>query len=69
MRYRITYQPMNRIQGVTMRTVTYDSAVAAWKLVDGLMRSDEKVEIECGGEPLDWQELRRQAEEEDGRNV
>ncbi|MEP0313484.1 hypothetical protein [Hyphomonas sp.] len=66
MPYKITFQPISKIAGVRPKTVERDSAKEAWKLVYGLMQSDERVEIlSPSGWPMDWQELKRVASEED----
>jgi hypothetical protein len=66
MPFIITFQPINRIQGVGPKSTQEASAVAAWKTVDGLMRSDETVEItHPDGYKISWQELKALA---DGEN-
>jgi hypothetical protein len=66
MPFKITFQPINKIDGVKPTTVEEDTAKAAWKLVYGLMQSDERVEIVGpSGWSMDWQELKRLASEED----
>lgn len=65
MPYKITYEPLNRIVGVTPKTVEKETAAEAWKLVDGLMHSDERVTI-IGprGLKIGWQELKEIASRE-----
>ena len=68
MPFRITYEPRNRISGVQPRTFTKESASEAWAEVDGLLRSDEKVQIEqVPGGPISWRELEMMAEDERGK--
>jgi hypothetical protein len=44
------------------KTVEIETAADAWKTVDGLQRSDEKVTIkDPWGQDIGWQELRDQA--------
>ena len=62
MPYTITFEPLNRIQGVKPTTVVKETAKEAWKTVDALMRSDERVTINGG--MMGWQELRMLAEQE-----
>jgi hypothetical protein len=45
MPYKVTFEPLNRISGVKPTTVEIETAAEAWKTVDGLQRSDEKVTI------------------------
>jgi hypothetical protein len=40
MPYKITYEPLNRIRGVTPKTFERETATEAWKEVDGLTRSE-----------------------------
>lgn len=63
MPYEITFEPLNPIRGVTPKTVTKETAKEAWKLVDGLMRSDERVTAINPGQ-MGWEELRMLAEKE-----
>lgn len=66
MTYKITFQPINKIDGVKPKTIEEKSAKDAWKLVYGLMQSDECVEIIApSGWHMDWKELKRIASEED----
>jgi hypothetical protein len=65
MPYKVTFEPLNRISGVRPKTVEIETAAAAWKQVDGLMHSDERVTIvDPIGLEIDWQELKRRAETE-----
>lgn len=65
MSYKITFEPLNRISGVVPTTVEIETAAKAWKEVDGLMRSDERVTIvDVYGHELDWQQLKILAEKE-----
>jgi hypothetical protein len=65
MPYRITFEPLNRIAGVQPNTAEIESAAEAWKLVDDLMHSDEKVTIvDPHGVEIRWQELKEIAEKE-----
>jgi hypothetical protein len=62
MPYKITFEPLNRISGVKSETVEIETAAEAWKTVDGLQRSDEKVTIRGpSGREIGWQELRDEA--------
>jgi hypothetical protein len=58
MTYRITYEPLNRIVGVKPTTIEIENAEDAWREVEGLMHSDERVMILDGSEPISWQTLR-----------
>jgi hypothetical protein len=59
MPYKITFEPLNRIAGVRSTTVEIETAAEAWKEVDGLMRSDERVTIvDPHGHEIGWQELK-----------
>jgi hypothetical protein len=58
MAYHVTYEPINRIAGVEPKTVIFETAAEAWKAVDGLMRSDERVTIKENGLPIGWEQLR-----------
>ena len=63
--YTITYQPINRIRGVTPSAVTKETAAEAWTLVQQLHASDEKTEIkDPSGRSIDWLELREIAKKE-----
>ena len=63
--YTITFQPLNPISGVKPKTVTKDSATAAWAEVQMLQASDEKAEIkDRSGRDISWQELRDLAAQE-----
>ena len=65
MPYTITYQPINRIAGVTPGTATRDTAASAWMLVQQLHASDEKTEIkDPAGCAISWEELRDRAARE-----
>jgi hypothetical protein len=62
MPYKVTFEPLNRIRGVKPKTVEIETAIDAWKTVDGLQRSDEKVLIvHPSGRQIGWQELRDEA--------
>lgn len=61
MTFKITFEPVNRIQGVTPKTVEIESVGRAWLEVHGLMQSDERVSITENGRPVTWQELRDRA--------
>jgi hypothetical protein len=65
MAYKVTFEPLNRIRGVTPTTVEIATASEAWKEVDGLMMSDEKVKI-IGpqGIEISWEELKAAADKE-----
>ena len=65
MPYKITFEPLNRIDGGKPATVLKQTAAEAWKEVYGLMRSDEKVKIvDLNGFEIDWQQLKFLAERE-----
>ena len=65
MPYKITYQPLNKIDGVTPGVTSKETAAEAWDTVWRLQYSDEKVEITSpDGRTISWQELKRLAEEE-----
>jgi hypothetical protein len=65
MSYKITSEPRKRISGVKAKTVEKETAGEAWKLVDGLMRSDEMVKIlHPYGHEIGWQELSEIAKRE-----
>jgi hypothetical protein len=66
MPYKITFEPLNRIAGVKPTTVEIETAAEAWREVDGLMRSDERVKIvDPRGVEIGWQWLKEIAEKED----
>ena len=66
MPYKISFEPLSRISGVKSKTVEKETAAEAWKLADGLMRSDEIVKIiHPYGHEIGWQELRELAKRED----
>ena len=65
MPYEITFEPINPIRGVIPKTVTVETAKEAWKIVDALMRSDERVTAINPGQ-MGWQELQMLAEREEG---
>jgi hypothetical protein len=62
MAYKIAFEPLNRIRGVEPTTVTKETATEAWRAVEGLMRSDERVTINDG--MMSWQRLKQLAEDE-----
>jgi hypothetical protein len=63
--YKITYEPVNRIMGVTAKTVERQTAAEAWALVQSLNASDERTIIrDASGKEVGWQELRAQAMKE-----
>lgn len=63
MTFKITYEPLNRIDGVKPKTVEIETAHDAWVQVNGLMQSDERVTISENGRAITWQELRDRATE------
>lgn len=66
MPYKVTYEPQNRIAGVKAKTIETETAAEAWRAVDGLMRSDEKVTMIVSphnGE-IGWQEMEQLAAKE-----
>jgi len=61
MPYKLTYEPLNRMPGQPAKAAVIETAAAAWRELDGLMRSDEKVKIKIlhpYGHEIGWQELR-----------
>jgi hypothetical protein len=62
MPFIITFEPLNRIQGVKPTTVSKETAAEAWAEVQCLMASDERVTINNG--TMGWQELRMLAQKE-----
>ena len=59
MAYTITFQPLNRFDGVTPNTVTKATAAEAWAEVQMLEASDERVTIrDQDGQTIGWQGLR-----------
>ena len=59
MAYTITFQPLNRFDGVTPNTVTKATAAEAWAEVQMLKASGEWVTIrDQAGQTISWQELR-----------
>jgi len=59
--FKITFEPLNRTQGVGPKSVEIESAHDAWIEVHGLMNSDEQVTISENGHPISWLELRDRA--------
>lgn len=58
MPYTITHWSKLYRQSAGKSTAEKDTAAAAWRLVDDLMRSDETVEIASpSGRTIGWQEL------------
>jgi hypothetical protein len=57
MAFHITFEPINRIQGVKPRTVTKETAAEAWAEVQGLQASDERTSVkdDSGRHVEDWQ--------------
>jgi hypothetical protein len=64
MAYQLTYQPLNRIAGVSPRTVGCATAAEAWTLYQQLTASDERVEIKTDGRHMGSGELQLLAERE-----
>ncbi len=65
MPYKITFEPLNPIAGVKPTTVEIKTAAEAWREVDGLLRSDERVKIvDPHGVEIGSQELKEIAEKE-----
>ena len=65
MAYTITFQPLNRFDGVTPNTVTKATAAEAWAEVQMLQASDERTTIrDQDGQTISWQELRALAAQE-----
>jgi hypothetical protein len=63
--YKIAYQPLTAIRGVTERTVRKETAAAALVLVDQLNANDETTSItDPRGEVISREELRDQAAKE-----
>ena len=63
--YRITFEPLNHIDGVRAKTVEIETAAKAWLEVHSLMESDERVTIvDPDGRPIEWQELMARAAKE-----
>jgi hypothetical protein len=63
--YKITFEPRNRIAGVTASTVEIGTAVEAWAELVGLEASDEKATIQDAyGREIGREELRAQATKE-----
>jgi hypothetical protein len=60
MPFKITFEPLNRIKGVTPTTAEVETAARAWLEVHGLQMSDEKVTeiITPDGRRISWEELR-----------
>ena len=65
MAYKITFEPRNKIKGVSPSTVELRTAAEAWIELVGLEASDEKATIlDPNGVAISREELRLQAAKE-----
>ena len=64
MAFTITFEPINRIAGTQPGSAQFDSAKDAWREVEGLIRSDEKVTIQQDGHVISSQHLKELAARE-----